>query len=310
MHPNGHRKLLGHHDRPDQPDQPGGPDRTGGADAQNGLPRADAITITGAREHNLRDLTVAIPKHRLVAITGVSGSGKSSLAFDTLAVESDRQLAETLPWFVRDRMPRRPRPDADLLGGLTPAVVVDHRPPRGGARSTVGTATDILPVLRVLFSRCAEPAAGEASAFSFNDPEGMCPACQGLGAVTRLDLDAFLDTARSLNDGAIRFEPWGVGSWVWQTHARSGLFDPDLPLRDYTPEQWHTLLHGKGFKVSRDGGVGGDRGNTYEGLADRFERMYVRRDLADQPAAHRRAVAAVTSRGTCPDCGGDRLNAA
>ncbi|MEV4258790.1 hypothetical protein AB0J52_36995, partial [Spirillospora sp. NPDC049652] len=185
-----------------------------------------------------------------------------------------------------------------------------HRPPRGGARSTVGTATDILPVLRVLYSRCAEPAAGEASAFSFNDPEGMCPACHGLGVVTRLDLDALLDTGRSLNDGAIRFEPWGVGSWVWQTHARSGLFDPDLPLRDYTPDQWHTLLHGKGFKVSRDGGVGGDRGNTYEGLADRFDRMYLRRDITDQPAAHRRAVAAVTTRGACPDCHGDRLNAA
>ncbi|MEV5572273.1 excinuclease ABC subunit UvrA [Spirillospora sp. NPDC052269] len=270
----------------------------------------DTITITGAREHNLRDLTVALPKHRLVAITGVSGSGKSSLAFDTLAVESNRQLAETLPWFVRDRMPRHPRPDADLVDGLTPAVVVDHRPPRGGARSTVGTATDVLPVLRVLYSRCAEPAAGEASAFSFNDPEGMCPACHGLGSVTTLDLDALLDTTRSLNDGAIRFEPWAVGSWVWQTHARSGLFDPDLPLRDYTPEQWHTLLHGKGFKVSRDGGVGGDRGNTYEGLADRFDRMYVRRDTAEQPAAQRRAVAAVTTRGTCPECGGDRLNAA
>ncbi|MFC4907472.1 ATP-binding cassette domain-containing protein [Actinomadura gamaensis] len=292
----------------------------------NGSAALDAITITGAREHNLRDLTVALPKHRLVAITGVSGSGKSSLAFDTLAVESNRQLAETLPWFVRDRMPRHPRPDADLIDGLTPAVVVDHRPPRGGARSVVGTAADILPVLRVLYSRCAEPAAGEtagepaseaggrtvreASAFSFNDPDGMCPTCHGLGAVTRLDLDAFLDTARSLNDGAIRFEPWGVGSWVWQTHARSGLFDPDLPLRDYTPEQWHTLLHGKGFKVSRDGGVGGDRGNTYEGLADRFDRMFLRRDTADRPASHRRAVAAVTTRGTCPDCGGDRLNPA
>ncbi|MFC5183544.1 ATP-binding cassette domain-containing protein [Actinomadura harenae] len=290
-----HRQAPGRHDSP-------------GPHAAAGL--ADVITITGAREHNLRDLTVALPKHRLVAITGVSGSGKSSLAFDTLAVESNRQLAETLPWFVRDRMPRHPRPDADLVDGLTPAVVVDHRPPRGGARSTVGTASDVLPILRVLYSRRAEPAAGEASAFSFNDPDGMCPACHGLGAVTRLDLDALLDTTRSLNDGAIRFEPWGVGSWVWQTHARSGLFDPDLPLRDYTPEQRHTLLHGKGFKVSRDGGVGGDRGNAYEGLADRFDRMYLRRDIADQPAAHRRAVAAVTTRGTCPDCGGDRLNAA
>ncbi|MCP2343266.1 ATP-binding cassette domain-containing protein [Actinomadura rupiterrae] len=314
----------------------------------------DAITITGAREHNLRDLTLALPRHRLVAITGVSGSGKSTLAFDTLAAEANRQLAETLPWFVRDRMPRHPRPDADLIDGLTPAVVVDHRPPRGGARSVVGTAADILPVLRVLYSRCAhpdpahaaerpdareteheaghkaghggerggadgsepaagrggEPAAGPASAFSFNEPDGMCPACHGLGAVTRLDLDAFLDRDRSLDDGAIRFAPFGTGTWVWQTHARSGLFDPTVPLRDYTPEQWHTLLHGKGFKVSRDGGVGGDRGNTYEGLADRFERMYLRRDTADQPASHRRAVAAVTTRGTCPDCGGDRLNAA
>lgn len=150
----------------------------------------DHIVITGARHNNLKDVSLRIPKNRLVAFTGVSGSGKSSIVFGTVAAESQRQLGETLSWFARDRMPKRERPDADAIDHLAPAVVVDQRPIGGNARSTVGTITDISPVLRVLFSRHGTPSTGEAAAYSFNDPRGMCAECDGLGAVVRVDLTA------------------------------------------------------------------------------------------------------------------------
>ncbi len=165
-----------------------------------GTTDTDCITITGAREHNLKDVDVEIPKGRITVFTGVSGSGKSSLVFDTVAVESQRQLNETYTWYVRNQLPKHERPKADTIERLAPAIVVDQRPVGGGARSTVGTMTDIHAVLRVLFSRCGTPSAGEATAYSFNDPAGMCPECAGLGRTTRIDLDRFLDTGRSLNE--------------------------------------------------------------------------------------------------------------
>ncbi|WP_433225293.1 ATP-binding cassette domain-containing protein [Actinomadura formosensis] len=270
----------------------------------------DDIVITGARHNNLKDVSLRIPKNRLVVVTGVSGSGKSSLVFGTVAAESQRQLGETFPWFVRDRMPRRERPDADVIDRLTTAVVVDQRPIGGNARSTAGTITDISPVLRVLFSRHGTPSAGEAAAYSFNDPRGMCPGCDGLGHVARVDLDRFLDTGRSLNQGAITFPPFGVGTFTWQLHAESGLFDPDRPLRDFTPAEWDLLLHGKGFRVPRLNRTGSMGHNAYEGLIERFERLYLGRDLDALPAAQREAVRRVVREDTCPACGGARLNPA
>ncbi|MFK8846516.1 ATP-binding cassette domain-containing protein [Streptomyces sp. Ac-502] len=267
----------------------------------------DSIRITGAREHNLKDVRLEIPKGRITVFTGVSGSGKSSVVFDTVAVESQRQLNETFTWYVRNQLPKHERPKADTIERLSPAIVVDQRPLGGGARSTVGTLTDIYAILRVLYSRCGTPSAGEATAYSFNDPAGMCPECAGLGRTTRIDLDRFLDTGRSLDEGAIRFPPLAVGTAGWQIYAASGLFDPGKPLDRYTPREWDLLLYGKGFTVKR-----GERAynNTYEGLVENFDRRYVKRDLSALSEKTRDLVRGFVREGTCPLCGGARLTAA
>ncbi|NGN64187.1 excinuclease ABC subunit UvrA [Streptomyces sp. A7024] len=266
------------------------------------------MRIAGAREHNLKDVDVTVPRDKITVVTGVSGSGKSSLVFGTIAAESQRQLAETFSSFVRNRLPRQERPQADLLDHLAPAVVIDQRPVGGGARSTVGTMTDIYTALRLLFSRIGTPSAGESTAYSFNDPRGMCPECSGLGRVRRLDLEAFLDRSKSLNEGAIRFKPFEVGSVWWQTYAESGLFDPDLPIGDFSPQDWDKLLYGKGFRVPRRNKSTGEQGhNAYEGLVVRFNRLYLDRDA---PAHSRAAVRRVVTEGPCPECGGSRLNEA
>ncbi|MGP4028171.1 ATP-binding cassette domain-containing protein [Actinomadura sp. 3N407] len=270
----------------------------------------DSIIIGGARHNNLKDVSLRIPKNRLVVFTGVSGSGKSSIVFGTVAAESQRQLNETYTWFVRDRLPKRERPDADVIDHLAPAIVVDQRPIGGNARSTVGTATDIYAVMRVPFSRHGTPGAGEAAAYSFNDPQGMCPGCDGLGRAVRVDLDRFLDTGRTLNEGAVNFPPFGVGTFVWQLYAESGLFDPDKPLRDFTPEEWDLLLHGKGFRVPRLNRTGEMGHNAYEGVIERFDRLYLKRDLASLPGKVREAARRVVREDTCPACGGARLNPA
>ncbi|QXJ19776.1 excinuclease ABC subunit UvrA [Actinomadura graeca] len=271
---------------------------------------AGSIVVTGARENNLKDVSLRIPKERLVVFTGVSGSGKSSMVFGTVAVESQRQLNETFTWHVRDRLPKHERPDADAIDHLAPAVVVDQRPLGGNARSTVGTITDIYSIMRVLFSRHGTPSAGEAGAYSFNDPQGMCPRCDGLGRVVRLDLGKFFDTGKSLNEGAVNFPPFGVGTFAWQLYAESGLFDPDKPLREFTGREWDTLLHGKGFRVPRRNRTGSMGHNAYEGLVERFDRLYIRRGPGALTGRTGEAARAVVSEQTCPECGGARLNRA
>ncbi|WP_433338760.1 ATP-binding cassette domain-containing protein [Spirillospora sp. CA-294931] len=274
------------------------------------MSNADSIVITGARENNLKDVSLRIPKNKIVVFTGVSGSGKSSVVFDTVAVESRRQLAETFPWFVRNRMPKHERPDADVIDRLAPAIVVDQKPIGGNSRSTVGTMTDIHPVLRVLFSRHGEPSAGESGAYSFNDPDGMCPRCDGIGRVVRVDPRKLLDTGKSLNEGAVRFSGFTVGSYWWQLYAESGLFDPDKALRDYTREEMDLLLHGKGFRVPRQNKTGKMGDNAFEGLIERFERLYINRDVSALSDRSRKAAREVVSETTCPACDGDRLNPA
>ncbi|GAA2611503.1 hypothetical protein GCM10009863_26420 [Streptomyces axinellae] len=182
---------------------------------------AGEIVIRGVRENNLRGVTLRIPLGRVTVVTGVSGSGKSSLVFDTVAIESQRQLNEVFPWFVRNRLPRYERPKFEFMENLTPAIIVDQKPVRGGSRSTVGTMTEVNPVLRVLFSRCGEPSAGPSHLYSFNDPQGMCSACDGLGRAVRLDLDKLLDESKSLNEGAIRHPAFAVGTNYWKRYARS-----------------------------------------------------------------------------------------
>ncbi|MFC3997497.1 ATP-binding cassette domain-containing protein [Nocardiopsis sediminis] len=276
---------------------------------QRAAAHRDSIVITGARENNLRDVCLRIPKEKIVVFTGVSGSGKSSLVFDTVAVESQRQLNETFTWFIRNRMPKHEKPDADAIENLSAAIVVDQKPIGGNSRSTVGTMTDIYALIRLLFSRHGTPSAGGATAYSFNDPAGMCTACDGLGRTNRIDLDALLDTRLSLNGGAIRFHPFAVGGWQWRTYAGCDRFDADKPLADYTDEEWHTLLHGKGFIVE----ITTERHHSkidFEGIVPRFTRLYLNRDLSTLGDKTRTAVERVVAPAPCRDCGGARLNPA
>ncbi|MER6948095.1 excinuclease ABC subunit UvrA [Nonomuraea sp. NPDC000554] len=257
------------------------------------------IVLTGLRQNNLKDVSLRLPKERLTVFTGVSGSGKSSIVFSTIAAESQRQLNATFSAFVRNRLPKHERPRAERLANLTAAVVVDQKPVGGNARSTVGTMTEIHPILRVLFSRRGEPSAGPATAYSFNDPQGMCPECDGMGRKVEVDLDRLINRDLSLDEGAIRLFP--VGTYAWQLYARSGLFDPGKPVRDFTAKELDLLLHGGGFKVNR-----GDYENTYEGVVTRFNRLHLNRDVDSLDEAAKQVV----REATCPACGGARLNAA
>ena len=197
------------------------------------------IEIVGARENNLKDVSVQIPKRQITVFTGVSGSGKSSLVFDTIAAEAQRQLNETFTAFVRNFLPSYGQPDVDTIENLSAAIIVDQKRLGGGSRSTVGTITDIYSLLRLLFSRVGKPHVGYSNAFSFNDPQGMCPECEGLGKVTTLDLDKFLDRSKSLNEGAILHPDFAVGRLVLEDATPlSGFFDLDKPLADYTDEEW------------------------------------------------------------------------
>ncbi|MEU8604845.1 excinuclease ABC subunit UvrA [Streptomyces parvulus] len=271
---------------------------------------SEFISITGARENNLQDVSLRIPKGRLTVFTGVSGSGKSSVVFDTIAVESRRQLNETFTWFVRNRLPKYERPHAEALEDLSPAIVVDQRPVGGHSRSTVGTMTDIHSVLRVLFSRHGNPGAGGATAYSFNDPAGMCPGCDGLGRTVRPDWDRILDPARSLAGGAVRFPPFAAGTWQGQAYTNSAELDPDRPVGDFTEAERAFLMRGRpGSKVTVNGS-GGTWTTEYEGLADRFERLYLKRDLSGMSEKTRDLVRGFLVEGRCPECGGARLNAA
>ncbi|MFF8035737.1 ATP-binding cassette domain-containing protein [Streptomyces sp. NPDC016626] len=271
---------------------------------------SEFITITGAGENNLKDVTLRIPKGRLTVFTGVSGSGKSSVVFDTIAVESQRQLGETFTWFVRSRLPKYERPRAEALEDLTPAIVVDQRPVGGHSRSTVGTMTDVHPVLRVLFSRHGTPGAGPATAYSFNDPSGMCRECDGLGRAVRPDWDRILDADRSLAEGAVRFPPFAAGTWQGQTYTNSDELDPHKPVREFSRAEREFLMRGRpGSKVAVSG-PGGTWTTGYEGLADRFERLYLKRDLAGMSQRTRDTVREFLTEGVCAVCRGARLNEA
>src|SRR6478672_11211901 len=192
------------------------------------------IEIRGARENNLKNVSLRIPKRKITIFTGVSGSGKSSIVFDTIAPEAQRQLYENLSMFVRNFLPRYPQPEADAIENLSMAVVVDQKHLGGGSHSTLGTITDIASVLRLLYSRIGQPFVGSSNAFSFNDPQGRCPECHGIGRKIGVDLDKFLDTSKSLNDGAILFPEYAVESMGWNILTRSRLFDNDKKLGDYS----------------------------------------------------------------------------
>jgi excinuclease UvrABC ATPase subunit len=192
------------------------------------------IEVRGARENNLKSISLDIPRRQITVFTGISGSGKSSLVFDTIAAESQRLINETFPTFVQMFLPRYGQPDADALHNLSTAIIVDQQPLGGNPRSTLGTATDVFTLFRVLFSRFGSPKVPHALALSFNDPRGMCPECEGLGRGSKIDLEALLDRSKSLEGGAIQFPAFYVGGYNWLTFARSGLFDVKKPLKRYS----------------------------------------------------------------------------
>lgn len=267
------------------------------------------IRIRGARENNLKNISLDIPKRRISIFTGVSGSGKSSIVFDTIGAEAQRQLNETFSMFIRNRLPRISPPDADEIGHLSTAIVIDQKRLGGNSRSTMGTITDISAVLRLLFSRIGQPFAGYSNAFSFNDPAGMCQECMGVGKKIELDLDRFLDKSKSLNEGAILFPVFAVGTWYWKSYVYSGLLDNDKKLADYSEAEWETLLYGKGsFEAVLDNNVPVNA--KYEGLIDKFNRLYIQKDSAEMSDRTRKKAEQFLKMGQCPKCRGARLNEA
>ncbi|MEU8270058.1 excinuclease ABC subunit UvrA [Sphaerisporangium sp. NPDC049002] len=290
----------------------------------------DLIRVQGARVNNLKDVSVEIPKRRLTVFTGVSGSGKSSLVFGTIAAESQRLINETYSAFVQGFMPTLARPEVDLLEGLTTAIIVDQQRMGADPRSTVGTATDANAMLRIVFSRLGQPHIGSPNAFSFNVASvrasgaitvergdgktvkqtftrtgGMCPRCEGRGSVTDLDLSQLYDDSKSLNEGALTIPGYTVDGWYGRIFTGSGFLDPDKPIRKYTKTELHDLLHKEPTKIKVD-----NINLTYEGLIPRIQKSFLSKDVdALQPHVRAFVERAVTFT-ACPDCGGTRLSEA
>ncbi|HSK48494.1 MAG TPA: excinuclease ABC subunit UvrA [Coriobacteriia bacterium] len=298
--------------------------------AQHVADSHDLIRVQGARENNLKNVSVEVPKRRLTVFTGVSGSGKSSLVFDTIAAESRRMINETYSTFVQNFMPALARPDVDMLAGLTPAIIVDQERMGANARSTVGTATDANAMLRVLFSRLGKPHIGSPQAFSFNIPSargsgrisvdkgagksesrefvitgGMCPRCEGMGAVTDMNLDELFDSNKSLSEGAITIPGYTADGWSVRMFTESGFVDPDKKIRDYTEQERADFLYKEPTKVKVSG-----INLTYEGLVPKVTKSFLQKDV-DAMQPHIRAfVERAVVYTTCPECGGTRLNEA
>lgn len=271
----------------------------------------EQIQVIDASENNLKHLTLEIPKEKLVVLAGVSGSGKSTLAFDTLAAESSRQWQAAYPLFLRNRLPRYERPSVGRIENLTPCVVVDQKPIGANVRSTVGTASDVAPLVRLLFSRAGTPSAGGSMAYSFNHPNGMCPDCTGLGEQVTLDESKLFDTDLSINEGAIRFSQFSDGSWQSFYFRHNPLFPADKKLRDFTPEEWHNLRIGPEETIYLDfirNNTGQVSKLPYEGAVSRFKRLYLNRDISGLAKSVREEAMRFMQRGPCPTCGGSGLN--
>jgi excinuclease UvrABC ATPase subunit len=263
------------------------------------------IEIQGARENNLKEVTLRIPKRQISIFTGVSGSGKSSIVFDTIATEAQRQLYETFSMFVRNFLPRYSQPDVDSIDNLSMAIVVDQKRLGGGSTSTMGTITDIYTVMRLLFSRVGKPFVGYSNVFSFNDPQGMCPECHGMGRKLQPMVEKFYDPDKSLKEGAIQ----GAANAAWENniYMESGFFDNNKRISKYTAKELDLLLYGKAQKIKMK--VGGNSMNiTYEGVIEKFTNKYIKRDLKTLGERTQKAVAPYMTEGPCPECKGGRLN--
>lgn len=267
----------------------------------------ETIRILGAREHNLRNVSIDIPKNKITVFTGVSGSGKSSIVFDTIAIESQRQLYATFPAFILNFLPRYERPHAEAIENLTAPVIIDQQAVGGGPRSTVGTMTDIYALIRALFARFGSPSTGLVYDYSFNTPQGMCTECDGLGVTITADPAKLVDRTKSLNEGALLVPGYTVGSGDWQMYVNSGRFDPDKKLDEYDETEWHELLHGTGGKVELSFAKGTWKAN-YEGLVEKFTRTRLKRDTSGLSEKTREQIQRFLTEGVCPACQGARLN--
>ncbi|MCR8656520.1 excinuclease ABC subunit UvrA [Paenibacillus endoradicis] len=267
------------------------------------------IVISAARENNLKNVSLRIPKRKITIFTGVSGSGKSSIVFDTIAAESTRLLNENFSMFVRNFLPRYPQPDADAIENLSMAVIVDQKRLGGGSHSTMGTITDISPILRLLFSRVGKPYVGQAHMFSFNDPQGMCLECNGIGRKLGVDMKKAVDMSKSLNEGALMLPDYTVDGWDWNIVLQSGSFDPDKKLSDYSEEELDLLLYGKARKVKMD--FAGKATNiTVEGVIEKFSNKYIKQDVKTKSERTQKTVAPFITEGPCSSCKGARLSQA
>lgn len=265
----------------------------------------DYILVRGATENNLKDVTVAIPKHAITVVTGVSGSGKSSLVMDTIAAKSRRELNDTFPSFVQHYLPKYGRPHVEAVENLPIAIVIDQKKPADNSRSTVGTYTDILALIRLLFSRVGQPFVGYSESFSFNHPDGSCPRCNGLGTVRELDIHKLVDFDKSLNDeDTIHYIAFGKGGWRWIRYAYSGLFDLDKKIRDYTPEELELFLNSPQIRL-KNPPSNWPKTAKYEGLIPRMYRSIIN---SEEGRLHSAAIDPMLHTGVCPDCGGSRLN--
>ncbi|MFT3993573.1 MAG: excinuclease ABC subunit UvrA [Dysgonomonas sp.] len=265
------------------------------------------IIVKGARENNLKNISVRIPKKQITVFTGVSGSGKTSLVFDTIAAESQRLLNETYDSFIRHRLQQYGKPDVDKLENLSVAIIVNQKKIEGNARSTVGTITDIYSLLRLLFSRIGQPFVGHSSVFSFNNPLGMCSCCEGLGKTNLIDLDELIDKEKSLNEGAIRFPTFEVGGWRWTRYVYSGLFDNDKKIKDYTDEEWYNLIYANDVKLLYPDSHFPKTG-IYEGVLPRFERSFFKKESKEITGKNAARYKQVVKQDICPECKGSRLN--
>jgi excinuclease ABC A subunit len=263
------------------------------------------IEIVGARANNLKNISLKIPKKKITIFTGVSGSGKSSIVFETIAQEAGRQLNETFSKFVQGFLPKYGHPEVDAIENLSLAIIVDQKRIGGNSRSTLGTITDINPLLRLLFSRIGKPHIGPSSYFSFNDPNGMCKTCEGIGRIVTLDMDKALDKEKSLNEGAILLPGYKPGTWQWKGYAATGFFDCDKKIKDYTEEEYNKLVYCKPSKLNST--IMEGINTTYAGLAEKFIMQYIKTEYEKSEASQKK-ISAFTMEQQCPDCGGKRYN--